>query len=61
MDQFYLNPEAVLDKLDAQAAAIREKRDLVVQRFRDRLQAPKFADLLEGKGTSPKTDKVPFR
>ncbi len=47
--QFHLNREAVLDKLDAQAAAIRETREMVVKRFRDHLQAPTFADIVEGK------------
>ncbi len=47
--QYHLNPAAVLDKLDAQAAAIRETRELVIRRFRERLQAPKFADIVEGK------------
>lgn len=44
--QFHLNPEAVLDKIDAQAAAIRETRDTVISRFRDRLQAPNFAAII---------------
>ena len=48
--QYYLNPEAVLDKLDAQAVAIRETRETITQRFRDRFQAPSFADLIEDKG-----------
>jgi predicted nucleic acid-binding protein len=48
--QFHLNHEAVLDKVDAQAAAIRETRELVVKRFRECLQAPNFADIVEGKG-----------
>ena len=47
--QYHLNPEAVLDKIDAQAAAIRETRDTVVKRFREHLQAPRFADIVEGK------------
>jgi predicted nucleic acid-binding protein len=47
--QYHLNAEAVLDKIDAQAAAIRETRDAIVRRFRGRLQAPTFADTLEGK------------
>jgi predicted nucleic acid-binding protein len=47
--QFHLNPEAVLDKIDAQAAAIHETRDTVVKRFRERLQASNFADVVEGK------------
>jgi predicted nucleic acid-binding protein len=50
LNQFHLNPQAVLDKIDAQAAAIRETRDAVVRRFREQLQAPMFADILEGKG-----------
>jgi predicted nucleic acid-binding protein len=47
--QFHLNRDAILDKLDAQAAAIRETREMVVKRFRDHLQAPNFADIVEGK------------
>ena len=46
--QYHLNPGAVLDKLDAQAVAIRETREAVTRRFRERFQAPKFADLVEG-------------
>jgi predicted nucleic acid-binding protein len=45
--QFHLNPEAVLDKLDAQAAAIRNERAQVIARLKDLLQAPKFAALIE--------------
>lgn len=47
--QYHLNPGTVLDKIDAQAAAIRETRKTVIERFRNRLQAPKFADIVEGK------------
>jgi PIN domain len=47
--QYHLNPENVLDKIDAQATAIRETRKTVVNRFRERLQAPKFADFVESK------------
>ena len=47
--QFHLNSEAVLDKIAAQAAAIRETQDTVMKRFRDRLQAPNFADVVSGK------------
>jgi predicted nucleic acid-binding protein len=46
--QYHLNTGAVLDKLDAQAVAIRETREAVTRRFRERFQAPKFADLVEG-------------
>jgi len=46
--QYHLNPEAVLDKIDAQASAIRETRQAVIKRFRERLQAPNFADIVEG-------------
>jgi predicted nucleic acid-binding protein len=46
--QYHLNPGAVLDKLDAQAVAIRETREAVTRRFRERFQAPRFADLVEG-------------
>ncbi len=51
--QYYLNPEGVLDKLDAQATAIREPRETVIKRFRERLQAPNFADIVEGKKDIP--------
>ncbi len=51
--QYYLNPSAVLDKLDAQAAAIRETRDTVIERFRERLQASNFADVVGGKIGAP--------
>jgi hypothetical protein len=51
--QYYLNRQGVLDKIDAQAAAIRETREAVVKRFRERLQAPKFADIVEGKEDVP--------
>lgn len=47
--QYHLNPSAVLDKIDAQAVAIRKSREVVTRLFRERLQAPNFADLLEGK------------
>ena len=47
--QYHLNPESLLEKIDAQAAAIRETRETVMKRFRDLLQAPKFADVVEGK------------
>jgi predicted nucleic acid-binding protein len=51
--QYHLNRQGVLDKIDAQAAAIRETRETVVKRFRERLQAPKFADIVEGKEDAP--------
>lgn len=51
VNQYHLNPQAVLDKIDAQAAAIRETRDAVIRRFRERIQAPRFADVLEGKAS----------
>jgi PIN domain-containing protein len=47
-NQYCYNPEAVLAKLDAQAGAIRETRATVIKRFRDRLQSPHFADMVEG-------------
>jgi predicted nucleic acid-binding protein len=47
--QYHLNPVVLLDKLDAQAAAIRETRDKIIGRFRERLQATKFADILDGR------------
>jgi len=50
--QYHLNPSAVLDKIDAQAAAIRETRETIIERFRERLQATSFADILEGKETT---------
>jgi predicted nucleic acid-binding protein len=46
--QYYLRPGVVLDKLDAQAVAIRETRDDVTRRLRKRFQAPRFADVVEG-------------
>lgn len=49
--QFHLNPEAVLDKLDAQASAIRNERTQVIARLKERLQAPKFAALVEERTT----------
>jgi predicted nucleic acid-binding protein len=45
--QFHLNPEAVLDKLDAQASAIRNERSQVIARLKGLLQAPKFATLIQ--------------
>jgi len=56
--QYHLNPEALLDKIDAQAAAIRETRDAVIERFRKRLQAPQFADIVEGKKDNQKENKI---
>jgi hypothetical protein len=50
VNQYHLNPQCMLDKIDAQVAAIRETRDAVIRRFRELLQAPTFADILEGKG-----------
>ncbi|MGB9195530.1 MAG: PIN domain-containing protein [Terriglobales bacterium] len=47
--QFHLNPSAVLGKIDAQAAAIRETREAIMRRFRERLHAPNFADVVEGR------------
>jgi len=55
VNQYHLNPQAVLDKIDAQAAAIRETRGAVIRRFRERILAPAFADILEGKESDPKT------
>jgi predicted nucleic acid-binding protein len=49
VNQYHLSPQTVLDKIDAQAAAIRDKRETIIRRFRERLQAPAFADILEGK------------
>ena|SRR5271168_5163330 len=51
--QYYLNRQCVLDKIDAQAVAIRETREGIVKRFRERLQAPKFAGAVEGKEDIP--------
>lgn len=45
--QFHLNPEAVLDKLDAQASAIRNERSQVIARLKGLLQAPNFATLIQ--------------
>lgn len=49
VNQYHLNRGAVLDKLDAQAAAITETREAVIKRFRELHQAPQFADIVEGK------------
>lgn len=45
--QFHLNPVGVMDKLDAQALAIKNTRQEIISRLREKLQAPAFAELLE--------------
>jgi predicted nucleic acid-binding protein len=56
--QYHLNPESLLEKIDAQAAAIRENREAVMKRFRVLLQAPKFADVVEGKKDDLKNNEL---
>ncbi len=48
--QYHLNPEVVLEKLDAQAAGIREQRQGVLNRLK--IPAPLFASMVE-KGELP--------
>jgi len=48
--QYYLDPEVVLEKLDAQAAGIREQRQDVLNRLK--ISAPLFASMVE-KGELP--------
>jgi len=47
--QFHLNPDVVLEKIDAQATAIRQERKHVIAKLRDLVQAPNFAALLESR------------
>ncbi len=47
VNQFHLNPAVVLEKLDAQAAAIRQGRSYVTQLLRERHQAEEFVALVE--------------
>jgi predicted nucleic acid-binding protein len=47
--QFHMNPDLVLEKLDAQAAAIKKDREAVIALLRKRVQAPNFADLVAGR------------
>ena len=56
--QYHLNPESLLEKIDAQAAAIRENREAVMKRFRVLLQSPKFADVVEGKKDDLKNNEL---
>ena len=49
IDQFHLNPEGMLDKIDAQATAIGNDRSQITARLRNWLQAPKFADLIDSR------------
>jgi predicted nucleic acid-binding protein len=44
--QFHLSPELVLEKIDAQAIAIRQSRRQVIKRLDELCQAPKFTALL---------------
>lgn len=45
--QFHLNPDLVLEKIDFQAAAIRQPREAIIKRLRNLGQAAAFADLLQ--------------
>jgi hypothetical protein len=45
VQQYRLNPEAVLEKLDAQASAIREQRQAVLNRLK--MLVPLFANMVE--------------
>ncbi len=47
--QFHLNPELVLEKIDAQATAIRQERKQIIGRLRNLAQATNFADLLSSR------------
>jgi len=49
IDQFQLNPEGVLDKIDAQAVAIGDDRSQVIKRLKNWVQAPKFAALVNAR------------
>jgi hypothetical protein len=51
IDQFHLNPEGMLDKIDAQAIGIDNDRSQITARLRDWVQAPKFADLIDSRTT----------
>ena len=43
--QFHLNPQQVLEKLDAQASGIRKSRPAIIQLLRPTV--PKFVELIE--------------
>jgi predicted nucleic acid-binding protein len=47
LHQFHLNPDLVMEKIEAQATAIKQPRNQVVLRMRNLVQAPQFAALLE--------------
>lgn len=49
IDQFHLNPEGVLDKIDAQAVAIGDDRSKVIARLKNWVQAPRFATLINSR------------
>ena len=47
--QFHLSPDLVLEKIDAQATAIRQERKHVIARLHELAQAPEFAALIEAR------------
>lgn len=47
VDQFRLNPGLVIEKIDAQAFAIRQPRKEIIERLKKLAQARKFAALVE--------------
>ena len=47
--QFHLAPEAVLEKLDAQALILKAQRKDVTARLRQLVHAPRFADLADSR------------
>lgn len=49
IDQFYLNEEGMLDKINAQATNIDNDRSQITTRLRDWHQAPQFADLIDSR------------
>jgi predicted nucleic acid-binding protein len=48
--QFHLSPDLVIEKLDAQASAIKQDRDFLITLLRKLVQAPDFADLVAQRG-----------
>jgi|SRR6185437_5752705 len=48
--QYHLNPEVVLEKLDAQATGIKQERQDVLKRLKE--NAPTFVDMVEKGGAS---------
>ncbi len=47
--QFYLSPDLVLEKIDAQASATKQSRAQVTERLRNLCHAPDFAALIDRK------------